>query len=278
MTTDEFNQVSIEERTQILFSCCGSKKWSGRVADGGPYLSFAALVKYAETVWYNECEAAGWKEAFLQHPRIGDKKSLHEKFAAQEQGSVATAPDALIDALAAANSEYEKKNGFIFIVCATGKSAQEMLDLIKFRLDNDSENELRIAMGEQHKISIIRLRNLFADMTETLPVSQLTTHVLETSEGKPAQGMKITLLDPFGKIIACGITNADGRVSDLLAPYRTLMNTDYTLLFETNEYYNSKDLKTFYPQCRINFTISDDSHYHVPLLISPYGYSTYRGS
>jgi hydroxyisourate hydrolase len=96
-------------------------------------------------------------------------------------------------------------------------------------------------------------------------------------EGKPGSGMNIFLMKDR-RTIACGITDADGRVADLLPPYRQLEAGNCTLVFQTGEYYKSKQVQTFYPVCEINFTISGDSHYHVPLLISPFGYSTYRGS
>ena len=112
-------------------------------------------------------------------------------------------------------------------------------------------------------------------------MSQVTTHVLDTSTGKPGRDISIRLMSKVidkWETIAQGITNNDGRVTDLLPKGKTIAAGDYKLVFETGSYYAEKNIKTFYPVVEIQFTISDDSHYHVPLLINPFGYSTYRGS
>ncbi len=112
-------------------------------------------------------------------------------------------------------------------------------------------------------------------------MSQLTTHVLDTSIGKPAQGVAVTLdylTSGTWKKLAEGITNADGRINDMLVPDNSLQTGIYRLSFETAAYFSAQDKKTFYPKITIEFEVSDAGHYHVPLLLSPYGYSTYRGS
>ena len=112
-------------------------------------------------------------------------------------------------------------------------------------------------------------------------MSQLTTHILDTSTGKPAEGVAVILEQKTNgawKKIANGITDADGRISDLLATGAYLENGIYRLLFETKAYFTRQDKKTFYPEISIEFFVTDRSHYHVPLLLNPFGYSTYRGS
>ena len=113
-------------------------------------------------------------------------------------------------------------------------------------------------------------------------MSQITTHVLDTSNGMPAQGIRITLqfLDGSGywQNIAEGVTNEDGRISDLLDDNSQIGKGVYRLIFETGSYFNEMDTGTFYPYVPVVFEIADDGHYHVPLLLNPYGYSTYRGS
>ncbi len=108
-------------------------------------------------------------------------------------------------------------------------------------------------------------------------MNQITTHILDTSLGKPAKGVKIRL-EKNGNLIAKGTTNADGRISDLLPKEKILEPGNYELIFETGNYFAEQKIKSFYPQVVIHFTIFDDSHYHVPLLLNPFGYSTYRGS
>ncbi|REJ82893.1 MAG: hydroxyisourate hydrolase [Bacteroidetes bacterium] len=112
-------------------------------------------------------------------------------------------------------------------------------------------------------------------------MSQITTHILDTSVGKPAEGVntyleKLNLQNSF-EFVAKGITNKDGRISDLVSN-KTLESGIYRLRFETGDYYKSKNIKTFYPYIEITFEISGTEHYHVPLLLNPFGYSTYRGS
>lgn len=112
-------------------------------------------------------------------------------------------------------------------------------------------------------------------------MSQLTTHILDTSIGKPAQGVSVTLEylnSGTWKKIAEGITNADGRITDLPVSSNPMPTGFYRLIFDSAAYFKRQDKKTFYPRVSIEFEISDTSHYHVPLLLNPYGYSTYRGS
>ena len=112
-------------------------------------------------------------------------------------------------------------------------------------------------------------------------MSQLTTHILDTTKGKPALGVTITLYQQEGndwKQIAQGATNADGRIPDLLKKDVQLEFGIYKMKFETAEYFGLQSIQTFYPFVEIVFSITTNEHYHVPLLLNPYGYSTYRGS
>jgi 5-hydroxyisourate hydrolase len=112
-------------------------------------------------------------------------------------------------------------------------------------------------------------------------MSQLTTHILDTSKGKPAAGIHITLYrgenDAWTEM-ARGITNNDGRIPDLLKKDVVLEYGIYKMRFETKDYYDKDRIPTFYPFVEIIFDITTSEHYHVPLLLNPFGYSTYRGS
>jgi 5-hydroxyisourate hydrolase len=112
-------------------------------------------------------------------------------------------------------------------------------------------------------------------------MSQLTTHILDITKGKPAQGVSIVLFrleKDIWKQLITGITNADGRIPNLLNKEVILEPGIYKLKFETKEYFEKQDIQTFYPFVEIVFTITGNEHYHVPLLLNPFGYSTYRGS
>ena len=281
MTIKAFNKFSKAARAKQLMGCCGSSTWVNLLMKQAAFKDEQQLVDAAVNAWYNQCSSADWLEAFAHHPRIGDIKSFAKKFAGKEQASVGAASAKTIKALANVNKDYELKNGFIFIVCATGKSAMEMLSLLEDRLVNTIGEELHIAMGEQLKITILRLQKLIDGDWSFLKPSQLTTHVLDTSVGKPGKNISICLKMPVNgnwQTIAQGITNADGRISDLLPSQKNLVQGNYKLVFDTESYFDAQKVKGFYPEVEIQFTISDDAHYHVPLLINPYGYSTYRGS
>lgn len=108
-------------------------------------------------------------------------------------------------------------------------------------------------------------------------MSHVTTHVLDAALGHPAAGIDVGLSGPSGEIIAVGVTDADGRVNDLGPDI--LPAGDYQLEFAVGGYFASTGRKAFYPRVTIDFIVTDvDAHYHVPLLLSPFAYSTYRGS
>ena len=282
MTLAAFNTLDKTTAAQHLLACCGSTHWVAAMMGHFPFASEQLLVDKATTIWYEQNSESDWRESFTHHPKIGDVKSLTEKFAGKEQAGVAVATSETIAALAQANADYENKFGFIFIVCATGKSATEMLQILLDRLKNTAEEELHIAMGEQQKISIIRFKKLLTEgHFDFLKVSQITTHVLDTAVGLPGKDIAIRLQTKRNnqwQTIAQGITNGDGRIPDLLPQERTLMPATYRMVFDTGGYYKKQNLKTFYPEVEIQFTTFDESHYHVPLLLNPFGYSTYRGS
>lgn len=288
MELSTFNKLEGLQLREALFSCCGSEKWVDGMAKQRPYPSEQLLLARAAETWYEICAENDWLEAFSQHPKIGDSKTVVEKFtttrhfAKDEQALASAASDDVIRELIDANGDYETKFGFIFIVCATGKSAAEMLRLLRDRLDNSKTDELAIAMGEQQKITALRLKKIIDEGDwGSQPPSQLTTHVLNTSTGKPAAVMSLMLLQLIGgawKAITQGVTNSDGRIADLLPPGRGLDIGQYKIIFETSRYFESQQVESFYPRVEIQFSVTDNTHYHVPLLINPFGYSTYRGS
>ena len=130
-----------------------------------PFNSADQLIERAGTVWWS-LEADDWLEAFRSHPKIGEKKAEIEstqrarQWSGQEQSGIKKASQETIDSLAMLNREYESKFGYIFIVCATGKSPNEMLAILRQRMKNDVASELRIAAGEQAKITELRLKKL----------------------------------------------------------------------------------------------------------------------
>jgi OHCU decarboxylase len=165
MTLDEFNRLTGQQAQAELLKCCGSAEWAKRMTDSRPFANPDELFSRADEIWRNLAEG-DWLEAFRAHPKIGEKKAAAaqsqqaQQWSAQEQSRTQAAPAETIDALAKGNREYERRFGFIFIVCATGKSAGEMLTLLNQRLANTSEAELRNAAEEQRKITRLRLGKL----------------------------------------------------------------------------------------------------------------------
>lgn len=113
-------------------------------------------------------------------------------------------------------------------------------------------------------------------------MSAITTHILDTSLGKPAAGVPVKLdlrMDGEWVRVGTGTTDSDGRVKDLLKPDFEFKEGQYRIEFAVSEYFDKLNVESFYPYVKITFSVRDaGSHYHVPLLLNPYGYSTYRGS
>ncbi len=112
-------------------------------------------------------------------------------------------------------------------------------------------------------------------------MSQITTHILDTATGKPASGVRVVLCQKQAaqwEELGSGVTNADGRIADLLPEDSLLEPGTYRLVFEIGSYFRGQNMPVFYPEAQVSFNLSDHSHYHIPLLISPFSYSTYRGS
>ncbi|KAG2454315.1 hypothetical protein HYH02_001343 [Chlamydomonas schloesseri] len=215
------------------------------------------------------------------------------------------------------NQRYLEKFGFIFIIFAKGRSAPEILVALKKRFNRLPHEELHTAAAEQMKITELRLSGLFGlppDATDRAarraeqvlthlapghgggaPLrSPITTHVLDTATGLPAKGLPLALSrqDDVSKVwetVGEGVTNEDGRVGNLLPPGNYIQPGRYRMFFDTAAYLGACKAAhpafysevPFYPEVVVEFIITADKaseHYHIPLLLSPYGFSTYRGS
>ena len=164
---ERWNQLTPEMAEQEILACCGSAIWARQMAGRRPIVEEAALIRASDEIWAGLGQADR-QEAFSKHPRIGERKApagAPEKSAAwsaQEQQGVAAAQDLVLQELARANREYEQRFGRVFIVCATGKSADETLRILRRRLHNDEATELREAAEEQRKITNLRLKKWLA--------------------------------------------------------------------------------------------------------------------
>jgi len=161
----DLNSLTPTEARAMLLRCCGSTRWADAMTARRPFATADDLFAASDEI-ERGLTRADWLEAFAAHPRIGDVETLRKKFATTaawcegEQAGVSAATGDVLNKLAAGNKEYEARFGYIFIVCATGKNANEMLALLESRLPNDADDELRIAAGEQAKITRLRLEKL----------------------------------------------------------------------------------------------------------------------
>jgi allantoicase len=162
---EQLNNLSEREAEAELLKCCGSTLWARRMAAERPFHDLQQLLAAADAVWW-ALDAEDWLEAFSRHPKIGEKESERlqaqdaRQWSRQEQAGTRTADEETRLALAEANREYARKFGHIYIICATGKTADEMLLILKERLQNDASKELRIAAEEQRRITHLRLEKI----------------------------------------------------------------------------------------------------------------------
>lgn len=159
------NAMPDDAARTALLNCCGSSAWVASVRARRPFRDAAQLLDTAREVW-EKLGKSDWLEAFSHHPKIGERNvtgALGEqarRWSEREQNAVANSEPRLLDELASANHCYLERFGYIFIVCASGKSTEEMLALLRQRMNNDPETELGVAAGEQQRITRLRLEKL----------------------------------------------------------------------------------------------------------------------
>ncbi|EFJ14861.1 hypothetical protein SELMODRAFT_423096 [Selaginella moellendorffii] len=330
-------------------ACCGSSKFAKEMAKVGPFKNLAEAIEMSRQIWWNQVDVPGWLEAFGAHPRIGalSSKSTTDWCAEEQATALSSANDRALKDLAEWNRLYESKFGFVFLVCATGKSSSEILQLLKGRITNRPLVELQVAANEQQKITELRLSKLVSQNTAPggdqntsklslseqrldhekpldSPLSReesgtfrtgdakadgrlskieahvsgqqpqpslrppITTHVLDVSLGRPAAGLEISLErleDTSWMPLGTSVTNQDGRSGPLMQASERVAAGVYRLTFNTGKYLSftasSDGAGPFYPYVCIIFDIKppqEFQHFHVPLLLSPFSFTTYRGS
>jgi len=170
---ERLNSLSTNEAEAEFHKCCGSRNWTRQMSKERPIGSLDELISKADRIWWS-LKPTDWLEAFRSHPKIGESsrgiaagqtkmdrlKSRSQEWSEQEQSGVRNAAQETMRTLVKLNRKYEERFGYIFIICATGKSSEEMLALLRERLNNDPEKELRIAAEEQSRITQLRLKKL----------------------------------------------------------------------------------------------------------------------
>ena len=167
MTLAAFDQLSREKAMALLEECCGSSEWAARMERARPFASLEALLQKSDEIWWS-LRTEDWLEAFRAHPKLGESPAkVASRSASWSQGEQARIVEdtGAQDELRRLNREYEERFGWIFILCATGKSAADVLSALKRRMNNDETAELREAAEQQNEITKLRLRKAFQPAT-----------------------------------------------------------------------------------------------------------------
>jgi len=157
----DWNQLPAPEALSPLLACCGSRAFADALVSARPFADMDTLLAAADKIWWSLGES-DWLEAFACHPRIGESATnASHQFSAwstEEQSKARTPVSSVLDSISAKNREYEARHGFIYIVCASGKSADELLAILERRIGNPTDQEIREAAEQQRQITHIRIR------------------------------------------------------------------------------------------------------------------------
>ncbi len=176
MRLAELNAIDVDSARRDFLMCCGSSRWARLMSEARPFADVKTMIARGEAIW-DALDAADWLEAFASHPKIGastgagsaptgaagpDDRKDPRSWSGQEQAGMADAADMTRRRLAEANAAYAARFGYIFIICATGRTAGEMLEALERRMQNDPAAELSVAADEQRRILALRLAKLVA--------------------------------------------------------------------------------------------------------------------
>ncbi|WP_368074207.1 2-oxo-4-hydroxy-4-carboxy-5-ureidoimidazoline decarboxylase [Curtobacterium sp. SGAir0471] len=265
MDLRDFDSAPADDARRTALHWAAVPAWADALVAARPFRTVPALIA-AATEAAADWTAADLDAALAEHPRIGERTT--EASSAREQGAMATAADDVAAAIARGNAAYEDRFGRVFLVRAAGRAPEELLAELERRLPGDPDAEVTEATAALADIAVHRIRATFG-------VPHLTTHVLDARTGMPAAGIALTLRTAGGEVLATGETDADGRAG--LGP-DVLPRGDLELRFDTGAHHRAAGVPTFHPYVVVAFSVAGTDHLHVPLLLSPFAYSTYRGS
>jgi 2-oxo-4-hydroxy-4-carboxy-5-ureidoimidazoline decarboxylase len=226
------------------------------------------------------------------HPDLANKTQraaglTAESSAEQNGAGLDRLSDAEFKAFEKVNSAYRTKFGFPYIVCARRHTKDSILRDFERRLPNDTAAEVQNSINEIYRIAALRVAELVMSDDRLEVYGRLSTHVLDTHSGRPAEGVAIELVElsdlGTSRVVTSTITNADGRTDQPLIYHRPVPIGRYELTFSVGDYFARRQTATsdppFLDQIPLRFSVSEpESHLHVPLLVTPWSYTTYRGS
>jgi 2-oxo-4-hydroxy-4-carboxy-5-ureidoimidazoline decarboxylase len=226
------------------------------------------------------------------HPDLANKTQRAAGLTAEssaEQNSVGLdrLSDAEYEAFERANNAYRSKFGFPYIVCVRRHTKDSILRDFERRLPNEAATEMRKSLEEISRIAALRLDQLVTADDRLQVHGRLSTHVLDTHSGRPAAGIEVELVEladlGISRIVTRAVTNADGRTDQPLVHGRPVPIGRYELIFDVGKYFSRRQVPTsdppFLDRIPLRFSVSEpEGHLHVPLLVTPWSYATYRGS
>jgi 2-oxo-4-hydroxy-4-carboxy-5-ureidoimidazoline decarboxylase len=291
-TLSGLNRCSKDDFVAALSNIFEYSPWiAERAASARPFAGINALFAAMKQVVDNA--PAEQRLALIKvHPDLANKTQRAAGLTAEsnaEQNSVGLdrLSDAEFEAFERVNNAYRAKFGFPYIVCARRQTRDSILRDFERRLPNDVTTETQTSIGEIFRIAALRLDQLVS-ADDKLPVhGRLSTHVLDTHSGKPAAGIAIELteLSELGapRVVTRAVTNSDGRTDQPLIGGRPVPIGHYELMFSVGDHFAARGVPMsdppFLDKIPLRFSVSDpEGHLHVPLLVTPWSYSTYRGS
>ena len=288
----ELNTCSKDDFVVALANIFEYSPWiAEQAAVARPYSGVKALLAAMQDA-VNRAPADQRMALIKAHPDLANKTQRAAGLTAEstsEQNSLGLdrLSDAEFEAFERVNNAYRAKFGFPYIVCVRRHTKDSVLRDFERRLPNDVATETQTSIAEICRIAALRLDQLVSS-DDRLPVhGRLSTHVLDTHSGKPAAGISLVLteLSDLGeaRVIARTVTNSDGRTDQPLIGGRPVPIGRYELMFSVGEYFAGRNVPMsdppFLDQIPLRFSVSDpEGHLHVPLLVTPWSYGTYRGS
>lgn len=291
LTLDALNKASAQEFVALLGGIFEHSPWvAERVAVKRPFENARALLDAMTAAVQNATPEE--KAALLRaHPDLAGKAARAgalTKDSTAEQGSAGLdqLSEREYDAFQRLNANYQTKHGIPFIVCVRRHTKGSILQQFERRIDNRPEHEFETALAEVFRIAALRLDQKIENADLGLN-GRLSTHVLDNHGGRPAAGMALALWElaehDAPRLLVNTRTNADGRTREPLISGRPVPAGQYEILFSVADYYGTQGVPLaeppFLDRVPIRFSVAEpEGHYHVPLLVTPWSYTTYRGS